>query len=183
MQTEAKNQGLLMGKAIHECIEYAGGKYYKNPRGYYVTSRCKGAKLLHVQLYQDYWKCIIPKGFVVHHKDGNNENNTIDNYFLMTRAGHCRLHQKGNQNQLGKKASEETKEKLRRTKVGKKASDETKEKMRIAMLGRTASEETKEKIRIAKLGTEHSEETKEKMRVALLGKRRIGKYVSVTIKG
>ena len=96
---------LLMGKAIRKCIEYADNKYYKRPDGYYVPSRCKGGKLLHVQMYQDYWKCIIPKGFVVHHKDGNNENNTIDNYFLMTRAGHCRLHQKGNQNQLGKKAS------------------------------------------------------------------------------
>ena len=75
-----------MSKAIRECIEYAGIKYYKNPTGYYRTSRCKGGKLLHVQLYQDYWKCIIPKGFAVHHKDNNNENNTIDNYFLLTRA-------------------------------------------------------------------------------------------------
>ena len=179
MQTEAKNQGLLMGKAIHECIEYAGGKYYKNPRGYYVTSRCKGAKLLHVQLYQDYWKCIIPKGFVVHHKDGNNENNTIDNYFLMTRAGHQRWHM------LGKKLSEETKEKIRIAKVGTKASEETKEKMRIANigknLGKKASEETKEKMRIAKVGKKASDETKEKIRIAKLGKNHTGKFVSFTI--
>ena len=75
-----------MSKVKRKCIEYADGKYYKNPIGYYVTSRTKGVKLLHVQMYQDYWDCIIPKGFVVHHKDNNNENNTIDNYFLLTRA-------------------------------------------------------------------------------------------------
>ena len=161
---------LLMGKAIHECIEYADNKYYKRPDGYYVPSRCKGGKLLHVQMYQDYWKCIIPKGFVVHHKDGNNENNTIDNYFLMTRAGHCRLHQKGNQNQLGKKASEETKEKLRIASTGNQN-----------MLGKKLSEETKEKIRIAKVGTKASEETKEKMRIAKLGKNHTGKFVSFMI--
>ena len=162
-----------MSKAIRECIEYAGIKYYKNPTGYYRTSRCKGGKLLHVQLYQDYWKCIIPKGFAVHHKDNNNENNTIDNYFLLTRAGHTRWHW------LGKKHSEEAKEKMRIANIGKnlgkKHSEETKEKLRIANIGKKLSEETKEKIRIAKVGTEHSEETKEKMRIAKLGKRRIGK--------
>ena len=94
-----------MGKAKRECIEYAGGKYYKQPTGYYRTSHTKGDKLLHVQMYQDYWDCIIPKGFVVHHKDNNNENNTIDNYFLLTRAGHQRWHHNGT------KHSEETKEK------------------------------------------------------------------------
>ena len=172
-----------MGKVKHKSIEYAGIKYYKNPRGYYVPSSAKGGKFFHILMYQDHWDCIIPKGFVVHHKDEDKENNTNANYFLLTSAGHCRLHPKGNQNQLGKKASEETKEKIRIAKVGKKHSDETKEKMRIAMLGRTASEETKEKLRVAMLGKKHTEETKEKIRIAKLGKRRMGKYVSVTIKG
>ena len=171
-----------MGKAKRECIEYAGGKFYKQPTGYYRTSHTKGDKLLHVQMYQDYWDCIIPKGFVVHHKDNNNENNTIDNYFLLTRAGHQRWHSKGNQNQLGKKHSEETKEKMRIAQLGKKLSEETKEKIRIANIGKKLSEETKEKIRIANIGTEHSEETKEKMRIAQLGKQRIGKYGAFMIK-
>ena len=117
-----------MGKAKRECIEYAGGKYYKQPTGYYRTSHTKGDKLLHVQMYQDYWDCIIPKGFVVHHKDNNNENNTIDNYFLLTRAGHQRWH--------GKSMSDETKEKMRKAKLGTKRSDETKEKIRIANIGK-----------------------------------------------
>lgn len=145
-----------MGKAIRACIEYADDKYYKQPDGYYRTSRTRGDKSLHVQMYQDYWNCIIPKGFVVHHKDDNKENNTVANYFLLTKAGHHRWH-------------------------SNRRSEETKEKLSIAGLGRITSEETKEKIRIAKLGTKHSEETKEKMRIAKSGKKRTSKYGSFTI--
>lgn len=34
----------------------------------------------------------IPKGLLVHHLDGNTENDTIDNLCLLTRAGHMNIH-------------------------------------------------------------------------------------------
>ena len=143
-----------MSNVKRACIEYTGDKYYKQPDGYYRASRIKGGKRLHIQMYQDYWNCIIPKGFVVHHKDDDKENNMVENYFLLTNAGHTRWHKKGNQYALGNQN----------------------------MLGKKHSEETKEKLRIANIGTEHSEETKEKMRIAQLGKQRIGKYGAFMIK-
>ena len=42
----------------------------------------------------------IPKGYVVHHIDGNKHNNTPDNLALITNAGHTKLH--AIQNNLGK---------------------------------------------------------------------------------
>ena len=115
-----------MSKA--KCIEYEGDRYYKRPDGYYCTSRTKGDKRLHVQMYQDYWNCIIPKGFVVHHKDDNKENNTVDNYFLLTNAGHVRWH--------NNHMSKERKEKVRLAHVGKTHSEESKEKVSLANIGK-----------------------------------------------
>ena len=117
-----------MSDVIHECIEYAGDKYYKRTNGYYYTSPTRGSKRLHIQMYQVHWNCIIPKGFVVHHKDEDKENNTVDNYFLLTRAGHQRWH--------SKHMSDETKEKIRIARLGKKHSEETKAKLRIASIGK-----------------------------------------------
>ena len=34
----------------------------------------------------------LPKGYVVHHIDGNKKNNTIDNLAVMTVSGHSKLH-------------------------------------------------------------------------------------------
>jgi hypothetical protein len=38
----------------------------------------------------------IPEGYVVHHKDGDGKNNSLDNLELMTRLEHNRLHFKLN---------------------------------------------------------------------------------------
>ena len=66
---------------------------------------------------------------------------------------------------LGKRHSEETKEKLR----NRKMSDETKEKIKASKLGSIVSDETKEKMSRTRKGFTHSEETKEKIRKAGLG--------------
>jgi hypothetical protein len=50
--------------------------------------------------------------------------------------------------------------------LGKKHKEESKEKIRLAITGITRSEETKRKISEAKKGKKLSEETKEKMRIA-----------------
>lgn len=49
----------------------------------------------------------LPKGgfdLVVHHVDGNHENDVPENRQVMTRSAHSRLHSLGNQNALGNKS-------------------------------------------------------------------------------
>ena len=75
---------------------------------------------------------------------------------------------------MGKKATEETKQKLRELNIGhknsfygKKHTKETKEKMKLrpkTWLGKTHTEETKQKLRKINIGRKHTEETKRKMR-------------------
>lgn len=68
----------------------------------------------------------IPKGYEIHHKDGNTKNNEIDNLEMLLSFDHKSLHAK---RQIGRKMSKETKEKISNSHKGKKASDETKKKM------------------------------------------------------
>lgn len=63
----------------------------------------------------------------------------------------------------------ETKEKIRQAAIGRKASDETREKLRHAQSHR--SEETREKIRQANLGRTYTLETRQKMSVSQTGRR------------
>lgn len=77
----------------------------------------------------------------------------------------------GNTNMLGKKHSEDTKAKMKKSKSeeikGKKRkpmSEETKEKIRQKNIGRVVPEERKERIRQSSLGKPKSEEHKENMR-------------------
>lgn len=62
---------------------------------------------------------------------------------------------------------EETKEKLKRVNLGKKLSEETKNKLRKIK----RSEETKQKIRDFQTGRKHSKETREKVSKAKLGEK------------
>ena len=52
---------------------------------------------------------------VVHHKDGNKQNNSIENLVIMPRSEHSREHL------LGKKMSQETKQKISDALAGKKS--------------------------------------------------------------
>ena len=65
---------------------------------------------------------------------------------------------------LGKRHSEESKEKMRLAHLGKKMSEGMRKKMRQLNLGKRLSEEHKRKIRLASLGRKHSPETCEKIR-------------------
>jgi len=76
------------------------------------------------------------EGCVVHHKDHNHGNNSIDNLQCLTKAEHCKIHM------TGKITSEQTKQKLRLQRIGKpsgtkgkKRTDEQKLKISIAHLG------------------------------------------------
>ncbi|MCK9532498.1 MAG: NUMOD3 domain-containing DNA-binding protein [Gammaproteobacteria bacterium] len=65
----------------------------------------------------------------------------------------------------GSKASEKTKEILRRSAINRaKPSAESIEKIRVALTGRTRPDSVKEKLRKANLGKKLSDETKEKLR-------------------
>lgn len=47
---------------------------------------------LHKAIYETYYKCKVPNGYIVHHIDGNPLNNSIKNLQLMTDSEHLRTH-------------------------------------------------------------------------------------------
>lgn len=102
----------------------------------------------------------IPKGYVIHHKDFNHENNDPDNLEMMTIAEHTKIHHKN------KTTSEETKRKQSEAKKGKKYSDETKALWSANRKGRKHTEEAKQKMSESRTGKKkapHTEETKNKI--------------------
>jgi len=48
-----------------------------------------------IAAWEKEWGKKVPKGYVVHHKDGNPENNSSDNLMIISRAKSNRLHKKG----------------------------------------------------------------------------------------
>jgi hypothetical protein len=74
---------------------------------------------------------------------------------------------------LGKKLSEEHKEKLRLAKIGKrgyKHSEETKRKMSEKHTGKILSDNTKKKLSTINTGKKLSEDTKRKIGIASIGR-------------
>lgn len=77
---------------------------------------------------------------------------------------------------LGKIISKETRQKLRKSNLGKVHSEESKRKMGMARKGHVVSEETRKKISVGHLGNtnslghKHSEETRRKISEANLGR-------------
>jgi len=61
------------------------------PEGYPNRSKL-GYILLHRYIYQEYYKCCLLKGIIVHHKDENKLNNSIDNLQPVTRGQHNKIH-------------------------------------------------------------------------------------------
>lgn len=92
-----------MGLQAHknrESVVYKGVSYYRYPdskrrthRTYYLGgAKWKvSAKYLHRKMWEDVYG-EIPKGFIVHHKDGDSSNNTIENLEIMSRKHHMELH-------------------------------------------------------------------------------------------
>lgn len=62
-----------------------------NKTGYWLCSTLH--KRLHIYVYE-YYKGKIPKGYEVHHKDHNKDNNNIDNLCLLSKKEHSNLHSK-----------------------------------------------------------------------------------------
>ena len=53
-----------------------------------------------------YYHGSIPKGYQIHHKDGNKDNNTITNLCIMSIGEHLKMHAKNN-NWIGSEANKE----------------------------------------------------------------------------
>ena len=80
-----------------ETIVFEGVVYYRYPdakresdRRYYKRQ----GKRLHAEIWKSHHGP-IPKGHVIHHKDGNPGNNDIENLELLEHCAHTRLHHKG----------------------------------------------------------------------------------------
>ena len=84
------------------------GTAYIANNGYYTVKN----KLLHRLIWEDFWDFTVPKGYVIHHKNGNKLDNCILNLQLMKHSEHNKLHM------LDKDVSIETREKLSDLKLG-----------------------------------------------------------------
>lgn len=83
-----------------ECIEYKGEKYYRNPnakdskKNYFCTSHGKHGnkvKRLHCEIWKEH-NGEIPKGYHIHHKDGDPLNNDISNLECISSSEHHQKH-------------------------------------------------------------------------------------------
>jgi len=94
----------------------------------------------------------IPKGSVIHHKDGDKAHNALENLECLTRGEHCKLHTKGRHLSaehkakmltalMGHEVTDETRAKMSQSHMGKQVSDETKARMKAAQAARRAREQ------------------------------------------
>lgn len=100
-----------MDKTLH--TKYGTARIYK---GYYkIDSRKEGNKnkLLHRLIWEDFWRTKIPKGYHIHHKNGNKLDNCILNLQLIKAGEHSKLHNSNENNPFyDKKHSNETIDKM-----------------------------------------------------------------------
>ena len=104
--------------------------------GYYtITSRKEGnyGVRLHKLIWEKFNNCSVPKGYVIHHKNGNKLDNCILNLQLLSKSEHTILHH------TGSKRSIETKNKISNSRIGeknhfygKKHTNDTKIKMSVS---------------------------------------------------
>ena len=79
---------------MEDSIIYNNITFRKNKNGYYYGRR-KGISnpiWLHREIYVTETKCDIPKGYHIHHIDGDKENNVAYNLQCMSEHEHYRLH-------------------------------------------------------------------------------------------
>ena len=85
---------------IRPRILFNGDYYYRNPKtGYYESAydhktKKRSTKRLHREMYKFYTGQEIPSNFHVHHKDGNKDNNTMENFELLSHSEHAKRHGK-----------------------------------------------------------------------------------------
>lgn len=68
-------------------------------KGYYVIKTRKEGnhnKFLHRLIWEDFYDCEVPKGYVIHHRNHIKTDNCILNLQLMRHSDHNTLHNTGN---------------------------------------------------------------------------------------
>lgn len=89
---------------IQKTIVFNGKTYRLMGAGRYYLSQStsnagrRGAKGLHVAIWEFYSGKKVPKGFVVHHKDHNVFNNNFDNLECIPRGEHIKMHAEESKN-------------------------------------------------------------------------------------
>lgn len=84
-----------------QAVVFDGIKYYKQKSGYYrcaITAKRERENIersLHRAVWIKY-KGNIPKGYHIHHKDENKDNNNIENLELLSVSQHAKFHSKKN---------------------------------------------------------------------------------------
>lgn len=94
------------------------GNVKLNSKNYYVVTSGKegnNGKFLHRLIWEDFYGCEMPEGYVIHHKNGNKLDNCILNLQLMKKDEHSRLHRLGNTHSM------ETRRKLSEIFKGRRA--------------------------------------------------------------
>jgi hypothetical protein len=129
---------------------------YLDVNGYAVVWFEGRAKPYARFLAEEYLGRSLTTDEVVHHIDEDPLNNSIDNLLVMTRSAHMSLHKKGKpgnraglpSGMLGKRHTQEAKDRIGRASSGKQYGEETREIIRGA---RRSYEERKNKERMLKL--------------------------------
>ena len=73
--------------------QYFDGKKFTRDEhtGYYLSSSGKPRKRMHVYVWE-YYNSKVPKGYEIHHRDGNKANNDISNLQLVDAKDHRKIH-------------------------------------------------------------------------------------------
>ena len=70
-------------------------KLYDTNIHYVIPKIRKRSQFLHVLIWEDFYNCKKPKGYVIHHKNGDPLDNCILNLQLMRMSDHIKLHKMG----------------------------------------------------------------------------------------
>ena len=75
----------------HKCQVFQGVNFYETAEGYYRSSPNFGGKRIHRAVWEHYYGP-IPKGYCIHHRDGDKGNNALSNLELLPAGKHSTLH-------------------------------------------------------------------------------------------
>jgi len=103
-------------------IETKYGTAHLTENGHYqIKTHEKGhyGEYLHRLVFEDFYKITLSPEIVIHHDDGNPQNNEIWNLIPLTKAEHTALHSRGNTWSRGKIVADETRANMSKAHKGK----------------------------------------------------------------